>query len=98
MSSGTVTRLAAKVCSIPAARRSAAATNGPRTAPHRITVRVTVTNTGHDAGTATPQVYLMLPSSIGEPGQRLVAFDRVDLRPGDSSASASLSGGFTIAG
>lgn len=50
----------------------------------RIHVRFTVTNTGSVEGTDTPQVYLTLPSSTGEPGSRLVAFGQVDLKPGQS--------------
>jgi len=50
----------------------------------RIDVRFTVTNTGSQEGTDTPQVYLTLPSSTGEPGSRLVAFGQVDLKPGQS--------------
>ena len=48
----------------------------------RITVEVTVANTGRRRGAAVPQVYLALPSSLGEPPQRLVAFDKVWLDPG----------------
>jgi beta-glucosidase len=47
-------------------------------------VRFTVTNRGSREGTDTPQVYLTLPASTGEPGSRLVAFSQVDLRPGQS--------------
>jgi beta-glucosidase len=50
----------------------------------RVHVRFTVTNNGMQDGTDTPQVYLTLPASAGEPGGRLVAFGQVDLRPGHS--------------
>jgi beta-glucosidase len=48
----------------------------------RITVAFDVTNTGAVTGTETPQVYLTLPTATGEPGKRLVGFDKVTLRPG----------------
>lgn len=47
-------------------------------------VRFTVTNTGSAEGTDTPQVYLTLPASTDEPGSRLVAFDQVNLKAGQS--------------
>jgi len=50
----------------------------------KIIVSFKVTNTGKRAGTDTPQVYLTLPSSTGEPGNRLVAFGKVELKPGQS--------------
>jgi beta-glucosidase len=50
----------------------------------KVRVRFTVTNTGSQEGTDTPQVYLTLPASAGEPGSRLVAFGQVSLRPGRS--------------
>ncbi|WP_432990637.1 glycoside hydrolase family 3 N-terminal domain-containing protein [Dactylosporangium sp. CA-233914] len=43
-----------------------------------------VRNTGSVAGTKTPQVYLTLPATTGEPGKRLVGYDQVSLRPGQS--------------
>ncbi|WIB11417.1 glycoside hydrolase family 3 C-terminal domain-containing protein [Curtobacterium sp. MCPF17_052] len=49
----------------------------------RLTVRFSVRNTGSTAGTATPQVYLTLPTAAAEPGKRLVAFSDVTLRPGE---------------
>jgi beta-glucosidase len=49
-----------------------------------VTVTFDVRNTGTRAGTATPQLYLTLPSAAGEPGKRLVGFDRVTLRPGQT--------------
>lgn len=51
----------------------------------RIQVAVTVTNTGSVSGVSTPQIYLTLPASSGEPGKRLVGFAQVSLRPGQSS-------------
>ncbi len=47
-------------------------------------VSFTVKNTGAVAGTTTPQVYLTLPASTGEPGTRLVSFDSVTLGAGES--------------
>jgi beta-glucosidase len=49
-----------------------------------IKVTFTVKNTGSKAGSTTPQVYLTLPASTGEPGSRLVAFDRITLKAGES--------------
>lgn len=42
----------------------------------------TVKNTGKRSGAAVPQVYLMEVS--GKPKTRLIAFERVDLLPGES--------------
>ncbi|WP_433370373.1 beta-glucosidase family protein [Actinoplanes sp. CA-142083] len=50
-----------------------------------VTVTVDVRNTGIRTGTATPQLYLTLPSSTGEPGKRLVGYDKVTLKPGQST-------------
>jgi beta-glucosidase len=47
-------------------------------------VSFTVTNTGSVAGAEVPQVYLTFPGAAGEPGKRLVGFDRVQLAPGQS--------------
>lgn len=47
-------------------------------------VSFTVTNTGGVAGTEIPQVYLTLPEEAGEPGKRLVGFDRIELAAGES--------------
>jgi beta-glucosidase len=43
-----------------------------------------VRNTGARSGTEIAQVYVNLPSSAGEPFQRLVGWARVDLKPGES--------------
>jgi beta-glucosidase len=62
-----------------------------RVAPHlkgktgTVSVSFDVRNTGSRAGTATPQVYLTLPAATGEPGQRLVGYDKVSLRAGQST-------------
>jgi beta-glucosidase len=50
---------------------------------HRqVTVSFEVRNNGTRSGTETPQVYLTLPDTTNEPGQRLVGFDQVTLAPG----------------
>ncbi|MFG3133802.1 beta-glucosidase [Streptomyces tendae] len=49
-----------------------------------LTIQFTVTNTGKRTGTEVPQVYLELPRTAGEPSARLVAWDRVTLRAGQS--------------
>jgi beta-glucosidase len=51
----------------------------------KVTVSFDVRNTGSRAGTATPQLYLTLPSATGEPGKRLVGYDQVSLKPGKST-------------
>jgi beta-glucosidase len=51
----------------------------------KVRVRFTVRNTGSRTGTETPQLYLTLPASTGEPGKRLVGFDQVTLRPGQAT-------------
>lgn len=48
------------------------------------TVSFTVENTGETAGAETPQVYITLPSEAGEPGKRLVGFDKLELAAGAS--------------
>ena len=48
------------------------------------TVRVRLTNTGKVSGTEVAQVYVTLPSSAGEPFQRLAAWERVRLEPNES--------------
>ncbi|HTW78119.1 MAG TPA: glycoside hydrolase family 3 C-terminal domain-containing protein [Terracidiphilus sp.] len=48
------------------------------------TVRFTVTNTGHRAGTEIAEVYASLPQGSNEPWQRLVGWKRVELAPGES--------------
>jgi beta-glucosidase len=49
------------------------------------TASFTVTNTGDIAGAEIPQAYLTLPSSAGDPGKRLVGWDRVSLASGEST-------------
>ena len=43
-----------------------------------------VKNTGNRAGTEIAEVYAALPAAAGESYKRLVAFDRVELAPGES--------------
>ena len=49
-----------------------------------VKVSFTVKNTGHRAGTEIAEVYASLPQSTGEPPQRLVGWNRVQLAPGVS--------------
>ena len=49
------------------------------------TATFTVTNTGSVSGDEIPQLYLTLPASAGDPGKRLVGWDRVSLEPGEST-------------
>jgi len=52
---------------------------------HPILVQFFVENTGKTYGAEVPQVYVGLPSSLGEPPKRLVAFDKVWLEPGEKT-------------
>jgi beta-glucosidase len=47
-----------------------------------VTVRATVTNTGHVRGADVVQCYLGEPASSGEPPRQLRGFSRVTLLPG----------------
>ncbi|WP_332643506.1 beta-glucosidase family protein [Aeromicrobium sp.] len=49
------------------------------------TVSVKVTNTGSRAGAEVAQAYVAFPSAAGEPPLQLKAFDKVFLKPGQSS-------------
>jgi beta-glucosidase len=49
-----------------------------------VTASVTVRNTGSRAGADVAQLYLGLPTSVGEPPRQLEAFHRVALRAGRS--------------
>ncbi|MDR7078430.1 beta-glucosidase [Neobacillus niacini] len=49
-----------------------------------IDVSFTITNTGKVAGKEAAQVYLTLPDKAGQPAKRLVNFEKVDLKPGES--------------
>ncbi len=49
-----------------------------------INVSFTITNTGKVAGKEAAQVYLTLPDVAGQPSKRLVNFEKVDLKPGES--------------
>jgi beta-glucosidase len=48
-----------------------------------ITVAFDVQNTGSRTGAEVPQIYVQLPSALGEPPKRLVAFQKVSLQPGE---------------
>jgi beta-glucosidase len=45
-----------------------------------------VTNTGKRAGAEVAQVYVSLPPGVGEPPKRLVAWEKIQLRPGEIKA------------
>lgn len=47
-------------------------------------VRFRVTNTGSVTGAEVAQLYLTFPEAAGEPGKRLVGFDRIELAPGET--------------
>jgi beta-glucosidase len=49
-----------------------------------VTVTFNVKNTGARAGAEIAQVYISLPPSAGEPPKRLVAWDKVQLDPGEA--------------
>ena len=51
-------------------------------------VSFTLKNTGERPGAEVAQVYLELPASAGEPFNRLVAWQRVELAPGESKEIA----------
>jgi beta-glucosidase len=53
----------------------------------RVTVRLSITNTGSRAGTDVVQAYVAYPTSAGEPPEQLRGFQRVDL---NSSASRQI--------
>jgi beta-glucosidase len=58
--------------------------SGLKVAPDGSDVTLTVKNTGSRAGAEIAQVYATLPADSGEKYQRLVAFDRIPLAPGES--------------
>jgi beta-glucosidase len=49
-------------------------------------VSCNVTNTGERAGAEIVQIYVALPPSAGEPPKRLVAWDKIQLGPGETKA------------
>jgi beta-glucosidase len=59
----------------------------PPTTTGTSTVRVsaTITNTGSRAGSDVPQLYIGDPASTGEPPLQLEGFDKVTLKPGQST-------------
>jgi len=54
------------------------------TPAEKLSVTFTVKNTGNRAGTEIAEVYAGLPSSSGEPPKRLVGWERVELKAGES--------------
>ena len=63
---------------------TAFAYSGLKTNSSEKTVRFTVKNTGHRAGTEIAEVYARLPQGANETYQRLVGWKRIDLAPGES--------------
>src|SRR6202161_4979652 len=51
----------------------------------QVTVSATVTNTGKVAGSDVAQLYLGDPASAGQPPRQLQGFQKVTLRPGQST-------------
>ena len=49
-----------------------------------VRIRFRLTNTGDRTGTETAQAYVTLPAQAGEPSRRLVGWEQVTLRPGQS--------------
>jgi len=47
-----------------------------------------ITNTGRRAGTDVPQLYVGDPASTGEPPRQLKGYEKVSLRPGQTTRSA----------
>ena len=58
--------------------------SGLKVGEHGREVTITVKNTGSRAGAEIVQVYASLPPEANEGYQRLVAFDRIPLEPGES--------------
>jgi len=59
--------------------------SGLKTTPGKETrVSFNVANTGKRAGAEIAQVYVSLPPSAGEPPKRLVAWDKIQLAPGET--------------
>ncbi|WP_394248956.1 beta-glucosidase [Arthrobacter pityocampae] len=48
-------------------------------------VKFQIKNTGEVAGAEAGQVYLTLPDAAGEPGKRLIGFEKVALKPGQTT-------------
>jgi beta-glucosidase len=53
---------------------------------NEVQVSCKVTNTGRHAGAEIAQVYVSLPNTAGEPPKRLVAWDKIQLGPGETKA------------
>jgi beta-glucosidase len=51
-----------------------------------VTVTFSIKNTGKRAGAEIAQIYASLPAGTGEPPKRLVAFERVELAPGETKS------------
>jgi beta-glucosidase len=55
-----------------------------RTSSGDVTVKFTLKNEGKRAGAEVAQVYASLPAAAGEPPQRLIAWKKVELLPGEA--------------
>ncbi|MBT0993845.1 glycoside hydrolase family 3 C-terminal domain-containing protein [Cellulomonas sp. DKR-3] len=53
-------------------------------AANGVSIRFQLTNTGRRTGTETAQAYVTLPAAADEPGSRLVGWEKVTLKPGQS--------------
>ncbi|MEK7407673.1 MAG: glycoside hydrolase family 3 C-terminal domain-containing protein [Acidobacteriota bacterium] len=63
--------------------------SGLKTTPGKeLRVSFRLTNTGKRAGAEVAQVYVSLPPGAGEPPKRLVAWDKVQLAPGEAKSVA----------
>ena len=58
--------------------------SSPVASEEKLTVTFNVRNTGKVAGAEIAQVYISLPPNAGEPPKRLVAWDKVQLAPGET--------------
>ncbi|WP_219815458.1 glycoside hydrolase family 3 protein [Arthrobacter sp. B0490] len=58
---------------------------GKKTGTTSLDVKFQIKNTGKTAGAEAGQVYLTLPDAAGEPGKRLIGFEKVTLKPGQTT-------------
>ncbi|MHA7191897.1 beta-glucosidase family protein [Arthrobacter sp. MDT2-16] len=56
-----------------------------KTGTTSLDVKFQIKNTGKTAGAEVGQVYLTLPGAAGEPGKRLVGFEKVTLKPNQTT-------------
>ena len=62
----------------------------------QVTVSARVTNTGRVAGSEVAQLYLGDPAAAGEPPRQLKGFQKVTLRPGESTTVRFTLGGHDL--